>query len=256
MDSLVGRLDSGQLNYKDAQKVQELAEQQQVVLNQVVPIVKVEATDDLIQAKTVSTDALALARDYVQNPPTDKQASPAPSSTPIAATATVRPSTPTASTPHATPVAPVVVIVPLPNETDAGLTWSLATIDSFSVEVPSEASGWRLTIGPDKTVDAPFTVRVVNADASAMVVIDPRNGDTYWRQLFNDGLFREYKVRTSSGAIRWQASEGELSAFYPGNAAIVANIISSIKTEPPPTPPPTATSTRTAATPAIATTPP
>ena len=255
MDSLVGRLDQGQLDHRDAQKVQELAQQEQDVLEDVAPMVKAEATDELAKAKTVSTDALLLATDYVKNPPHSEQT---PTAATTAPTATVGPATSTPSAPQVTPMPGAVVIVPLENEDDAGVTWNLAVIDGLSVEVPSEASGWRLTIGPDKTVEAPFTVRVVNADASAIMVIDPRNGDTYWRQLFNDGLFREYKVRTSSGPIRWQASEGELNAFYPGNAAIVSHVINSIEIESPPTPtpPPTATPTRAADTAANATTPP
>jgi trehalose 6-phosphate synthase len=245
MDSLVGRLDNGQLDSKDAQKVQELAQQQQAVLDNVAPMVKAEAADELTQAKSISTDALVRATDYVKNPPQHNK-TPAPPRT--TATATVGPATPTPSEPQATPIPAAVVIVPLPDEHDAGLTWELATFDGLSVEAPSQASGWRLTLGPDRMVETPLTVRVANQDASATVVIDPRSGDAYWRQLFSDGQVREYKVRTSSGGISWQASESELSAFYPGNAAIVWHIIGSIKIQPPPTPSPspTATPTRTA----------
>jgi hypothetical protein len=164
------------------------------------------------------------------------------------ATATVKPGTATPSEPQTTPIPPAVVIVPLPNENGAGLAWDRAIIDNLSVEVPSEASGWRLTVVPDNTLDAPYTVQLVNADASAMVIVDPRNGDTYWRQLFSGSLFREYKVRTSNGTTQWQAGDDELKAFHPGNAEIVSHVINSIKIEalPTTTPSPTMTPTRTA----------
>jgi len=245
MDSLVGRLDSGQLDHKDAQKVQELAQQQQDVLKDVAPMVKAEATDELTQAKGSSTDAMLLTSDRVKNPPQGAQ-TPAASPT-TAPTATVSPATPTPSGPQVTPSPGALVIVPLGKQ-DAGVTWNLAIIDGLSAEVPSPAGGWRLTLEQDKAVQAPYAALIVSADASTMVAIDPRNGDTYWRQLFSDGQVREYKVRTSGDPVPWLASDAELNAFYPESAAIVSHVINNIKIEPllTPTPPATATPTQAA----------
>ncbi len=213
MDSLVGRLDKGQLDVEDARKVQELAQHQQDVLEDVAPMVKAEANDELTHANTISANALLLATDYVMNPPLAEQT---PTVTVRTTTATARaPVSQTPVKPQATPTSAPLVILPLKDKNDAGVAWSLALVDGLSVEVPAESSGWRLTTGPDQTLEAPLAVRIVNADASATIVIDAAKGDTYWKQLFSDGLFREYTVRTSSGPVPWQASDSELSVFYP-----------------------------------------
>jgi hypothetical protein len=262
--SLVNRLDNNQLDNTDAKKVEALAQQQQQVLADPALPVEPGAGDELVQAKKVSTEAMLKAGfavtgnddgketpEAAASPTTAATASSTPTAGPTEAGApaeTAVPATPTPAVPEVTPIPDTVVVARIKNENDAGVSWNLAVIDRFSVEVPSEASGWRfigVTIGPDGTAEAPFMLRVVNADASTIVVIDPRNGDTFWEQYFSDGLFHEYRVRMSDGPIVWQASDDELNAFYPGTAAIVSHIINSVKIEPPPTPTPEPTATPT-----------
>ncbi len=243
MDSLVGRLDNGQLDVSDAQKVQELAQQQQDILKNVAPMVKIEASDELVKAKIVSTDALLLANDYVMNPPglaeTASVASVVKTATRVAGRSTATP-----VRPKVTPT-PAIIIVPLQRPDEAGIAWSLARMGDLSLEVPSESSGWLLTTGPDPALGVPLAVQITNADASATVLINPATGDVHWRQLFPDGSLREYKVRTSTGGITSQASDVELAAFYAANAAIVSHIAGSISVEQPPTPTPSRTATGT-----------
>jgi hypothetical protein len=141
-----------------------------------------------------------------------------------------------------------MVILPIEKSDAAGISWSMARIGGLSMEVPSAASGWRVTIGPDQTLGTPSAVFIVNADASATVVVDIRSGDAYWKQLFADGAFHEFKVRTSS-PVAWQASDSELNAFYSANGAIVSHIVNSIKAEATATP--TASPTATGTPPAV-----
>jgi hypothetical protein len=266
-DSLVSRLDNSQLNVEDAQKVEKLATQQQQVLLEVAPLLEAKASDELYEAKSVSREALVLASQFVIDHPEDgKGQTPAASATPTAEatatgtataapteegepvpTETIEPPTPVPAEPAVTPIPDTIIVVAVEGEDDAGVAWNLVTIDRFSVQVPSETSGWKfmgLTMGPDNTAEAPFMLRVTNADASAIVIVNPRNGDTYWEEYL-DGLFHEFKVRITDGEIVWQASANELTAFSPGNAAIVMHIINSIKIEPPPTPTPEPTATPT-----------
>lgn len=261
--SLVSRLDSSQLHGEDAEKVEALGRQQLEVLSNAAPLVQAKAADELQQAKSVSTEVYVKAAQVVIADQ-EKESGPATVSSPLPTSAPTegaaptvsptdeagpapmeQPATPAPSEPQITPIPNVVVVAPVENENDGGVSWDLVVIDRFSVQVPSVTSGWRfmgLTIGPDNTATAPFMLRLTNADSTAMIIINPRTGDTYWEQYF-DGLFHEYKVRTVDGPIVWQASEYELNAFYPGNAAIVLHIINSIKIEPPPTPTPEPTAT-------------
>jgi hypothetical protein len=264
-DSLVNHLDNSQLHGEDAQKVEELGKKQMEVLSNAAPLVQEGAADELQQAESVSREVYVKAANQVRadiekqgTPTPTAEASPTPqpteASTPTAAPTdeagpppTEEPATPVPSVPEVTPIPGAIVVVPVENENDAGVSWVLVVIDRFSVQVPSESSGWRfmgLTIDPDNTVTAPFMLRVTNSDSTAIIIINPRTGDTYWEQYF-DGLFHEYKVRAADGPVVWQASEYELESFYPGNAAIVMHIINSIKIEPPPTPTPEPTATPT-----------
>jgi Domain of unknown function (DUF5667) len=264
-NSLVTRLDNSDLNVNEAKKVEELAKQQQDVLtNLVAPLVDPKASDELVEAKKVSTEAFIKATLVVTGE--DLKATPEPTVASIAeATATetatpvptdseplpaetAEPETPTPVPTEVTPIPGAVVVVPVEDEDAAGITWSLVVMDRFSVEVPAESSGWRfmgLTVGPDETVEAPFMLRVVNADASAIIIVNPRNGDTYWEQYLDDGLFHEFRVRISDGETVWQASVDELNSFYAANAAIVQHMLDTVKIEPPPTPTPEPTGTPT-----------
>lgn len=258
-DSLVGQLDNPQLNLEDAEELKDLAQQQQEVLTDVAPQVKPAAADALQQAKRATREVYVQAAAIVvvlaspapaetATPTTEptsatSEATPTPGATeeeepvPTEATEQATP-TPTPSGPEVTPIPDTLVTAPIEGEDDAGVAWDLAVIDRFSVEVPAESSGWRFmgfSVGPDNTAEAPYMVRFTNADATAIIIINPRNGDVYWEQFFDD-MFHEYVARASS--LAWQASEDELKAFYPDNAAIVLHVLNSIKIEPQPTPTP------------------
>jgi hypothetical protein len=262
-DSLVNHLDNSQLHGEDAQKVEELGKKQLEVLSDAAPLVQEGAVDELQQAKSVSTEVYVKAAqvriedqekegDLVVGP--SATAAPTEASTPTAAPTdeagpppTEEPATPVPSEPEVTPIPGAIIVAPVENENDAGVSWDLVVIDRFSVQVPSESSGWRfmgVNIGPDNTGTAPFMLRVTNSDSTAIIIINPRTGDTYWEQYF-DGMFHEFNVRTVDGPIVWQATEDDLKTFYPGNAAIVMHVINSIKIEPPPTPTPEPTATPT-----------
>jgi len=133
----------------------------------------------------------------------------------------------------------------------AGVVWDRVVIGRFSAEVPSQASGWRLAgfgFGADNTAPAPDLLRITNSDSTAIIVINPRNGDTFWYQ-YKDGLFEEFIVRVAVGDEVWQADLDAMSGFYAAYAEIVLHVVESINIEPPPTPtpmptpPPTATPT-------------
>ncbi len=119
-----------------------------------------------------------------------------------------------------TPIPDTLIITPIQDSNDAGIAWDLAVIDRFSVEVPDPSSGWQfmgLTVGPGETTEAPYLLRFANADATAIVVINPRNGDVYWEQYFeDDDVFHEYIVRAAR--LGWQASADDLKAFHEENA--------------------------------------
>jgi len=262
-DSLVNHLDNSQLHGEDAEKVEELGKKQLEVLSDAAPLVQEGAADELQQAESVSREVYVKAAHQVtadhQGTPTptaEASSTPEPTeaSTPTAAptdeagpTPAEEPATPVPSEPEVTPIPGVIVVVPVENENDAGVSWDLVVIDRFSVQVPSESSGWRfmgVNLGPDNTGTAPYMLRVTNSDSTAIIIINPRTGDTYWEQYF-DGIFHEFNVRTVDGPIVWQATEDDLKTFYPGNAAIVMHVINSIKIEPPPTPTPEPTATPT-----------
>ena len=167
--------------------------------------------------------------------------------TPQPAETTTEPS-PVPPTPEPTPVTPIpgsVIRVPLPSETAGGLSWDLIVIDRFSVQVPSAASGWLLDgldFGSGNVAQAPSLLRIVSADQRAIIVINPRNGDTYWYQ-YKDGFFEDLAVRATTGIVTWQADEEAIRSFYPANADVVLHIVNSIVIAPAPTPTPTPTET-------------
>jgi trehalose 6-phosphate synthase len=243
MDSLVNRFGNNQFGLEDAQRVQELAQQQKEVLTQVAPMVVPAASDELTQAKSASSDVLALATDYVTSPPL-------PTETPAASKtvhATTSPHAPTATPPAplTTPTAVPISIVALPTDSATGTAWSLLRTDNLSMEVPSESSGWQITTGPDSALGTSSAVILSKVDGSATVVVDLRDGDAYWKQLFPDGAYRQYKIRTSNGGLVSVASEADLDAFHVENAATVAHIARSITIEATATVTPSSTATAT-----------
>ena len=135
----------------------------------------------------------------------------------------------------------------MPEEGAAGIVWDRVVIDRLSVEVPSEASGWRLAnlgFGADNTAPAPDLLRITNSDSTAIIVINPRNGDTFWYQ-YKDGLFEEFIVRVAVGDEVWQADLDAMRGFYAAYADIVLHIVETIDIAPPPTPTPPPTETPT-----------
>ena len=169
----------------DLSRISELTDKQKDVLAQVEPLVVEQAADDLQAALTAADEGheiavTALAQ--VTAPPPDATPGVEPSGTPVASGATPGPeasetpgaaeATPTATgaTPESTPT-PVATtppavepspepaeppelvlrreIVPLPDDTTAGLSWNLIVIDNFSVAVPTEdyfeGDGWAVS---------------------------------------------------------------------------------------------------------------
>ena len=265
-DSLVGNLDESDWDSGKVREVAELAQQQQQVLAQVEPLVKEDAQDELVAAMAVSEEisvkaeqayALALFNEksgkserVEADSPTEEEVTETPAA---AATPTEGPGgEPSTPTPAATPVPEdesLVVIEPgSPSEEGAaGVVWDRVVIGRFSVEVPSEASGWRLAgfgFGADNTAPAPDLLRITNSDSTAIIVINPRNGDTFWYQ-YKDGLFDEFIVRVAVGDEVWQADLDAMSGFYAAYADIVLHIVETIDIAPPPTPTPPPTETPT-----------
>jgi hypothetical protein len=127
------------------------------------------------------------------------------------------------------------------------LTWDRVVIDRFSVEVPGQGSGWHFVgfdFSPEDTAPAPNMLRIANTDGTAVIVINPRSGDTFWYQ-FNNGLFDEFIVRVAVGDDVWQASEEALLAFHAANGPVVLRMLNSIEIAPPPTVTPTPAATAT-----------
>jgi hypothetical protein len=266
-DSLVGNLDKSDWDSGKVRQVADMAQQQQQVLAQVELLVKADAQDELAEARTVSQKAsvkaqqayaLALfneksekaerisAGDETQEPSEEATETPPSAVTPTEGPGG-EPSTPAPTpVPEGEPMAVIEPGTPL-EEGAAGVVWDRVVIGRFSAEVPSQASGWRLTgfgFGADNTAPAPDLLRITNSDSTAIIVINPRNGDTFWYQ-YKDGLFEEFIVRVAVGDEVWQADLDAMSGFYAAYAEIVLHVVESINIEPlpTPTPPPTATPT-------------
>ena len=260
-DSLVGNLDESDWDSGDARQVVEMAQQQQQVLAQVEPLVREDAQDELVAAMAVSEEisvkaeqaySLALfneksgkaerisAGDETQEPSEEATETPPSEVTPTEGPGG-EPSTPA---PIPVPTGePMVVVEPgSPSEEGvAGVVWDRVVMGRFSVEVPSQASGWRLTglgFGVDNSAPAPDLLRITNVGGTAIIVINPRNGDTFWYQ-YKDGSFEEFIVRVAVGDEAWQADLDAMSGFYAAYAEIVLHVVESINIEPPPTPTPT-----------------
>jgi hypothetical protein len=274
--SLAKSLDTTRWNADDALEVADLTKRQQQVLDDVEPLVKPEAQQELAEAKAASKEAHVKAaqayaialmeerngRTVVSAPtkaaatseateaPPGVLASPEdeePFQTPAPGETVAGPSPEPTSPPQpaVTPIPGRVMRLAVPGDQSGGLTWDRIIIDRFSVEVPSEASGWHLMgldFGADDETEAPVLLRVINADGTAIIVLNPRNGDTYWYQ-YVDGYFEQFIVRLATGSTAWQADEEAITSFYPSNAAIILHVIESIDIQPPPTPTPVPTET-------------
>ena len=253
-DNLVIRLNNSQLHGDDAAKVEALGKQQLQVLAVAEPLVAPAATDELQQAKLVSTQAYLKAAQVVMADQENNEltsggplATPMPTATPAPTSSTGEDQTPPPEDqgpiePQITPIPGALILAPIGNENDAGVAWALAVIGAFSVEVPAQSSGWQLMgvdLEPNGVAEAPALLRVTNADSTAIVVVDPRSGDAYWLQ-YMDGQYQQYKVRTVDGPIVSQATQADLENFSAENSAIVWHIINSIEIQLP-TPTPTAT---------------
>ncbi len=262
--SQTNSLVTANLSVQDAEKVSALAMQQQQVLQNVAPLVDPSASDDLQEAQVASSKALFVASSIVMGSGDDQgavlptpeatQSAPAGTATsapmavqPTQGAATTEPSTPQPVVPELTPIPNAVVVAPVQYENTAGVSWDIVAIGQLSVQVPSQSSGWKmlgLEVNPYGVAVAPSLLRLVNADISTIVVINPRNGNTYWDQSI-EGAFQEFVVRRTDGATVWQATLDDLKAFSPTNADIVDHILNSIVISPlptaTPTPQPTAT---------------
>jgi hypothetical protein len=278
LDDLAAQTNSlvtAKLDLKDAEKVSELAQQQQAVLTDVAPLVDPKASDELQEAKTTSAKAYMVATSVVAanegqvSLPSPEPTGEAAGTATAAATATAQPTgqpagptaTPQPVIPEITPVPGGLVEAPVQNENAAGVSWDLVVVDRLSLQVPSQSSGWQilgLDVGPYGVATAPSLLRVANADLSTIVIINPLNGDTYWDQNI-DGVFQESVIRRTDGPILSQATQDELTAFSPVNADIVLHILTSITIAPAPTatpkPLPTNTPEPTVAVSGSATTP-
>jgi hypothetical protein len=269
-DSLVSNLDKSGWDSGEVREVGELAQQQQQVLAQVELLVKADAQDELTEARAVSQKAsVKAAQAYAlalfneksgkgertggagESEEPEEEATEAPS---VAGAPTEEGGTPSPQTATPVPEDESMAVIepgtPL-EEGAAGVVWDRVVIGRFSAEVPSQASGWRLAgfgFGADNTAPAPDLLRITNSDSTAIIVINPRNGDTFWYQ-YKDGLFEEFIVRVAVGDEVWQADLDAMSGFYAAYAEIVLHVVESINIEPPPTPtpmptpPPTATPT-------------
>ncbi|MGA2285421.1 MAG: DUF5667 domain-containing protein [Dehalococcoidia bacterium] len=256
--SQTNSLVTANLDPKDAEKVSELAQQQQEVLANVAPMVDPNASDELQAAETESSKALfvssvLLAASPAPTPEPTSEAASTATSTPTAAAqptqsaATAAASTPQPAVPAITPIPSAVVVAPIPYDDTAGVSWDAVVIGPLSLQVPSRNSGWKmlgLEVNPYGVAAVPSLLRVVNSDVSTIIVINPRTADMYWDQNIG-GSFYESVVRRRDGAILWQATEDDLKAFSPTNADIVFHILNSIVITPlptaVPTPPPPAT---------------
>jgi hypothetical protein len=135
----------------------------------------------------------------------------------------------------------------VPEEETTGVTWDRVVIGRFSMVVPSEADGWRIMdigFGSDDMAPAPNLLQITNVDGTAIIVINPKNGDTFWYQ-YKDGLFEDFIVRVTAGDDMYEADLPALEGFYAPYAAMVLFMVESITIEPPPTPTPVPTETPT-----------
>jgi len=266
-DSLVGNLGESDWDTGDARQVVELAQQQQEVLAQVEPMVKENAQDELVAAMALSEEvsvkaeqayALALfteksgkAERISAGDETEEPSEEATETPPSEVTPTEGPGgepSPPAPTPVPTDEPMVVVEPGSPSEEGtAGIVWDRVVMGRFSVEVPSQASGWRLTglgFGTDNSAPAPDLLRITNVGGTAIIVINPRNGDTFWYE-YKDGLFEEFIVRVAVADEVWQADPDAMRGFHADYAGIVLHVVQSIDIAPPPTPTPVPTDTPT-----------
>ena len=273
--SALGSLDPSNIGPDKAKEIAELAKKQKEVLASVQSLVPLEDQEVLKAAEEISdaayvkaAQAMALALfeeksggttkdgEAKEESPvaselkkaregTDMPIAPVPAQSGSATEAPVE-TPPLEPSPEA-PAAPLAVIEHGVDESGATWTWDRVVIGRFSVEVPGEGSGWHFVgfdFSGDDTAPAPNMLRLANADNTAVVVINPRSGDTFWYQ-YKDGLFDEFIVRVAVSGDVWQASPEALVAFHATNGLIVMEIVNSIEIGPPPAATPASAATST-----------
>lgn len=266
-DSLVSQLNPSAARISEANEIAELAKEQQEVLGRVESLVAPEAQEQLkaaqagsdeAYAKAAQAFALALLESEREVDHGDEGESVLAGKTPeTGMIATVPPQTPTipheepteSSEPEAEPTnEPSDVIEreisPEDEVPTNGYIWDLVSIGQFSVEVPGESTGWTIDgmgSGQEYAV-APNLLRLISADGASLIVVNPRNGDTYWYE-FKDGSYQDFIVRITVGDVVWRADEASIRTFHASNADIVLHMLDTIFFAPPPTatPPPTDT---------------
>ena len=264
--SLASNLDKSGLDAGEVREVADLARHQDEVLAQVEPLVKSDAQENLVAARTASQETYAKAAQVYalalfseksgkgeKVPDVEASESPEEEATEVASVAVVPTEEGTGVEPSPEPDNPVPEGEPvisiergsLPEEGTTGLAWDRVAIGRFSMVIPSEAGGWRimdLGFGSDDTAPAPNLLRITNIEGTAIIVINPRNGDTFWYQ-YKDGLFEDFIVRVTAGDDMYEADLPALEGFYAPYAAMVLFMVESITIEPPPTPTPVPTET-------------
>jgi hypothetical protein len=259
-DSLVTQLNANPAKLDDATDIAELAKKQQDVLVRAEPFVAPEAQDQLKEAQAVSDQAYAKAaqafalalleteREVMRqkvSPFLARRLKSADSHIPALLRRRRRP-TESSESGRADSASDVIEreISPEDEVPTDGYVWDLVSIGTFSVEVPGGSTGWQIDgMGSDQSVAvAPNLLRLVTADSTSLIVVNPRNGDTYWYEL-KDGLYQEFIVRITVGDVIWRADEESIRAFNAVNADVVLHMLDTIFFAPPPTetPPPTDT---------------
>ncbi len=264
--SLASNLDKSGWDAGEVREVADLARHQDEVLAQVEPLVKPDAQENLVAARTASQETYAKAAQVYalalfseksgkgeKVPGVEVSESPEEEATEVPSVAVVPTEEGTGVEPSPEPDNPVPGGEPVisiergsvPEEGTTGLTWDRVVIGRFSIVVPSEADGWRimdLGFGSDDTAPAPNLLRITNADGTAIIVVNPKNGDTFWYQ-YKDGLYEDFIVRVTAGDDMYEADLPALEGFYAPYAAMVLFMVESITIEPPPTPTPVPTET-------------
>ncbi len=229
-EPLVAALEPESVPSDQIERITDLTARQQDVLEEVAPLVDEAASDELEEARLVSSEghekavlALASARSDEesaeevllplttpqagtataeagsaatstaqagpegspteeasatpeQTATTDILATPSPQATP---TATPRPGEPTpeVGAPTATPTPPGPETVFLPDDTTAGITWSLMSVGGFSLRVPAEGeASWVVSVLTGSSGDRILIAHRSTGGFDAVVVIQAPTG--------------------------------------------------------------------------------
>ncbi|MEX2245640.1 MAG: DUF5667 domain-containing protein [Dehalococcoidia bacterium] len=247
---------------EDIAKLQAIASRQRVLLRAVAPQIAPDARPQLEAAANLSQRGVTASADAIRQQPDLPPAVITPN-VPVtltpAADATETPeATPTSDgtpsagvTPAGSPTAvrtPDLSVDPDPVDSSLGVIWNRLAVGRMTALIPSEADGWRIAginvaSGP---VVAPTLVRIVNADGTSIITINPRNGDMYWF-VERERRFDEVQLRLTTNGQTLVVDRDMLRALYGEKANIALFILDSIVLEPEPEPTPEPTSTPEAA---------